>query len=92
VKRSDAALLRAARTDPHAFRELYDRHADGIYRFHLTTTRNADAALDLTAETFVRSRNDAGTQWECYIGEAAVKQKIISQSFLEEVQTTPAVR
>jgi RNA polymerase sigma-70 factor (ECF subfamily) len=55
VKRSDAALLRAARTDPHAFRELYDRHADGIYRFQLRRTRDTDAALDLTAETFARA-------------------------------------
>ena len=55
VKRSDAALLRAARTDPHAFRELYERHAEGIYRFQLARTRNADAALDLTAETFARA-------------------------------------
>ena len=55
VKRSDAALLRAARTDPHAFRELYDRHAHGVYRFQLSRTRDADAALDLTAETFARA-------------------------------------
>ena len=38
-----------------------------------------------------RSLDDAGTEWECYIGEEAVKQKIISQGFLGEVQTTPAV-
>jgi RNA polymerase sigma-70 factor (ECF subfamily) len=55
VKRSDAALLLAARTDPHAFRELYDRHADGVYRFQLSRTRDAEAALDLTAETFARA-------------------------------------
>jgi len=38
-----------------------------------------------------RSLNAAGTEWECYIGEEAVKQRIISQGFLGEVQTTPAV-
>jgi hypothetical protein len=38
-----------------------------------------------------RSLNAAGTEWECYIGEEAVRQKIISQGFLGEVQTTPAV-
>ncbi len=31
-----------------------------------------------------------GLQWECWIGEAAVEQKIISQGFLGEVQTVPA--
>jgi hypothetical protein len=38
-----------------------------------------------------RSLNVAGTEWECYIGQAAVDQKIISQGFLGEVETTPAV-
>jgi hypothetical protein len=38
-----------------------------------------------------RSLNDAGTEWQCYLGEEAVKQKIISQGFLGQVQTMPAV-
>jgi hypothetical protein len=76
VKRSDAALLGAARTDPHAFRELYDRHADGI-------TQHVNGGC--------RSLNDAGTEWQCYLGEEAVKQKIVSQGFLGQVQTMPAV-
>lgn len=29
-----------------------------------------------------RSLNDAGTEWECYLGEAAVRERIIGQSFL----------
>jgi hypothetical protein len=37
-----------------------------------------------------RSLNDAGTEWQCYLGEEAVKQKIISEGFLGQVQTTPA--
>jgi RNA polymerase sigma factor (sigma-70 family) len=48
-------LLRAARKDPRAFRSLYDRYADGIHGFHLRRTGSADAALDLTAETFARA-------------------------------------
>jgi RNA polymerase sigma-70 factor, ECF subfamily len=52
---TDAELIRAARTDPHAFRELYDRYAGRIYRFQLGRTRNADAAHDLTAETFAQA-------------------------------------
>jgi hypothetical protein len=38
-----------------------------------------------------RSLTSAGLEWECYIGEAAVEQKIISHDFLGEVQTVPAV-
>ena len=41
--------------------------------------------------TIRRALNDAGTEWECYIGEEAVKQQIISQGFLGQTQTTPAV-
>jgi RNA polymerase sigma-70 factor (ECF subfamily) len=53
--RSDADLLAAARTDAHAFRELYDRYAARIHRFHLGRTRDHDTALDLTAETFAQA-------------------------------------
>jgi RNA polymerase sigma-70 factor (ECF subfamily) len=53
--RSDAELLRAARADPAAFRELYDRYAAQIHAFHLRRTRDADTAHDLTAETFAQA-------------------------------------
>jgi RNA polymerase sigma-70 factor, ECF subfamily len=52
--RSDAQLLSAARTDPHAFRELYERYAGRVHSFHLGRTRDYEAALDLTSETFAR--------------------------------------
>jgi RNA polymerase sigma factor (sigma-70 family) len=65
--RSDAKLLAAARTDAGAFRELYDRYAKRIHAFHLRRTRDAEAAYDLTAETFAqawlvraRFRDEAG--------------------------------
>jgi RNA polymerase sigma-70 factor (ECF subfamily) len=64
---TDAELLRAARSDSRAFRELYDRYAERVYRFHLGRTHDADAAHDLTAETFaqvwlgrIRFRDEAG--------------------------------
>jgi hypothetical protein len=38
-----------------------------------------------------RSLRADGLEWECYIGHAAVDQKIISQDFLGQGQTTPAV-
>jgi RNA polymerase sigma-70 factor, ECF subfamily len=53
--RTDAELVAAARTDAGAFRELYDRYAPAIHRFHLGRSRDADASLDLTAETFAQA-------------------------------------
>jgi RNA polymerase sigma factor (sigma-70 family) len=52
--RSDAKLLAAAKTDAHAFRELYERYAERVHGFHLGRTRDYEAALDLTAETFAQ--------------------------------------
>ena len=52
---TDAQLLRAAHTDSKAFRELYDRYAERMYRFHLARSRDPDAAHDLTAETFAQA-------------------------------------
>src|ERR687887_168745 len=64
---SDSSLLAAARTDPHAFRELYERYAMRIHAFHLRRSRDEDSAHDLTAETFAqawlsrkRFRDEAG--------------------------------
>jgi RNA polymerase sigma-70 factor (ECF subfamily) len=52
---SDAELLRTARTDAGAFRTLYERYAERMYGFHLSRSRDADAAHDLTAETFAQA-------------------------------------
>jgi RNA polymerase sigma-70 factor (ECF subfamily) len=52
---SDAALLAAARADPGAFRELYDRYAEPILGYHLRRCRDEDAAHELTAETFAQA-------------------------------------
>ena len=53
--RSDAHLIEGARTDAWAFRELYGRYAERMYRFYLGRSRDADAAHDLTAETFAQA-------------------------------------
>jgi RNA polymerase sigma factor (sigma-70 family) len=53
--KSDAALLLDARTDPAAFRALYERHAEPVHRYHLRRTRDEEAAFDLTAETFAQA-------------------------------------
>jgi len=57
VTRTDAELLTAARDDPAAFRELYDRYVQRVHGFHLRRTRDHDAAHDLTAETFAQARS-----------------------------------
>jgi RNA polymerase sigma-70 factor (ECF subfamily) len=51
----DADLLREAKRSSVAFRVLYDRHAERIHGFLLRRTRDADAAIDLTAETFAQA-------------------------------------
>ena len=53
--KTDAELLAKAQTEAHAFRELYDRYAVAIHRFHLGRSRAREAALDLTAETFAQA-------------------------------------
>jgi RNA polymerase sigma-70 factor (ECF subfamily) len=53
--KSDADLLAAARTDAGAYRELYDRYADRVLRYHLRRCRDDDAAHELTAETFAQA-------------------------------------
>src|SRR3977135_975380 len=64
---SDAALLRASKSDAAPFRGLYARYANPLYGFHLRRTRDEHAALDFTAETFAqawlgraRLRDEAG--------------------------------
>jgi RNA polymerase sigma factor (sigma-70 family) len=52
---SDASLLASARSDPDAFRELYDRYADRIHAYFARRTGDRDAALELTAETFAQA-------------------------------------
>jgi RNA polymerase sigma factor (sigma-70 family) len=55
VTRTDAELLQAARQDPTAFREFYDRYAVWMRAWLLRQTGSESAALDLTAETFAQA-------------------------------------
>jgi RNA polymerase sigma-70 factor (ECF subfamily) len=50
--RSDNELLAAARDDPAAFRELYDRWAERILGYFYRRTFDAHVSADLVAETF----------------------------------------
>jgi RNA polymerase sigma factor (sigma-70 family) len=55
VTKTDAELLRAARTDSQPYRELYDRYAARMHGYFLRRTSDRDSALDLTAETFAQA-------------------------------------
>ena len=52
---SDASLLAAARHDPDAFRELYERYAETVHQYFVRRTGSSATALDLTAETFAQA-------------------------------------
>jgi RNA polymerase sigma factor (sigma-70 family) len=52
---SDASLLAAARRDPDAFRELYERYAEALHGYFVRRTGSRATALDLTAETFAQA-------------------------------------
>jgi RNA polymerase sigma-70 factor (ECF subfamily) len=53
--RTDAELLVAARTDPQAFREFYERYAVWMRSWFHRETGSESASLDLTAETFAQA-------------------------------------
>ncbi len=55
MDRTDAELLRAAATDPQAFRTFYDRYAAWVRAWFQRHTGEESAALDLTAETFAQA-------------------------------------
>ena len=49
---TDAELIVASRTDPKAFRELYDRWAERLLAYFYRRVLDAEVAADLLAETF----------------------------------------
>lgn len=49
----DAALARRASSDAQAFAELYRRHLEPVYHYHLSRIGNAQDAQDLTSQTFL---------------------------------------
>ncbi len=52
-----------------------------------TVEPSADASKHVNGGC--RSLRDDGLEWQCYIGQAAVDQKIISQGFLGEPMPVP---
>jgi RNA polymerase sigma-70 factor (ECF subfamily) len=58
-------LVERARTDPHAFGLLFDRHHDEIFKYILHRTANSELARDLTSETFFKALNKLWTfRWQ----------------------------
>jgi RNA polymerase sigma factor (sigma-70 family) len=55
TSRTDAELLEAARQDPQAFREFYERYAVWIRSWFMRHVGSEAASLDLTAETFAQA-------------------------------------
>jgi RNA polymerase sigma factor (sigma-70 family) len=53
--RTDAELLSAAKSDPQAFREIYERYAVWMRSWFQRQTGSEAVALDLTAETFAQA-------------------------------------
>jgi len=83
--KTDAELIRAARTDAGAFRELYDRYAGKVHRYHLRRTRDSHAAHDLTAETFAQAWISRGRYRDEANGSAgpwlfAIARHVLAQS------------
>jgi len=64
-----------------------DAAAAGLIKGTVYETVDADQKVNGGC----RALTAAGTEWECYIGEKAVDEKIISEGFLGQTQTTPAV-
>ena len=49
----DQHLVNRAKKDPAVFSELYEKHADRVYRYLLSRVGNVPDAQDLTSQTFL---------------------------------------
>jgi RNA polymerase sigma factor (sigma-70 family) len=58
--RDDAAVILAARRDPAAFGEIFDRHFDAVHAFARRRV-GADLADEIASETFVRAFDRRGS-------------------------------
>jgi len=55
VVKTDAQLIKEARTDPDAFAALYERHVRALHGWLRARTGDPGVAMDLTAETFAQA-------------------------------------
>ncbi len=93
---TDAELIVASRTDPAAFRELYDRWAERLLAYFYRRVFDAEVAADLLAETFAiayerRSRfRDVGRPGGAWLYGIAAKE--LSHWFRRQAVEKRAVR
>jgi RNA polymerase sigma-70 factor (ECF subfamily) len=90
MRNSDAHLIRASRAAAALLREVYQRHADTIYGYHLRRTRDPDAAHDLAAETFARAWLGRSRFRDTAGGSAAPELFGIARNVLLESVRRPA--
>jgi RNA polymerase sigma-70 factor (ECF subfamily) len=55
IARRDREAILRARTNPAAFAEVYERYVDAIHAYCYHRTHDADVAIDLTQQIFVRA-------------------------------------
>ena len=67
-----AAVQQAQRGDDHAWRELYERHVDLVFRLACRVVRDRDAALDVVQDAFVK----ASRSIDGFRGDASFKSWI----------------
>jgi RNA polymerase sigma-70 factor (ECF subfamily) len=79
----DARLAQQARADEDAFAELYRRHVQRVYRYHLAHTGSVKDAEDLTSQTFmaalegIASYRGSGSFAAWLMGIAARKRALL---------------
>ena len=92
----DAELILGSRTDPAAFRELYDRWAERLLAYFYRRVFDAEVAADLLAETFAvayerRGRfHDVGRPGGAWLHGIAAKE--LSHWFRRQAVEKRAVR
>jgi RNA polymerase sigma-70 factor, ECF subfamily len=97
---SDESLAGQAALDPGVFGELYQRHAERVYRFHLARTGSIADAQDLTTQTFlaalegIRSYRGSGSFGGWLFGIARNKVALHyrsrrSEAPLDDAETAP---
>jgi RNA polymerase sigma-70 factor (ECF subfamily) len=93
---TDAELILASRTDPAAFRELYDRWAERLLAYFYRRVFDAEVAADLLAESFAVAYErrgkfrDVGTPGGAWLYGIASKE--LSHWFRRQAVEKRAVR
>jgi RNA polymerase sigma-70 factor, ECF subfamily len=73
MRDDERALVEQAKSDPEAFGLLYDRYVESVFGIAVACLRNAAAAEDVTAQTFVKAfrgiggYRDSGRPFSCWL-------------------------